>query len=118
MLWPFITVERAELEAFKIAIDFILEHHCSNVIIEGDTQTVVDALCGRTVRGLHSQVLVNNIRELASSCFGISFRFCFREANGVAQRLARRDLSGFSANVWFDGGPIWISDLVLSDLSD
>lgn len=114
----FISVERAELEAFKMALDLVHEHRWSPVIIEGDAQLIVEALCGKIVRGLHSQVLVHNIRHSAALLSGITFCFCFREANHVAHRLARRAVTSVCDNVWVDNGPLWISDLVFSDFSD
>lgn len=45
------------------------------------------------------------------------FRFCFREANNAAHRLARWAASSICLEVWLDGGPSWISDIVLSDFS-
>lgn len=116
-VWPFISMERAELEAFKIAIDFVKDNSWSNVIIEGYAQNVVNALCGKIKRGGHTHILVSNISFVVSKLIGISFSFCFREANNVAHRLAKRALTSVCSSVWVDGGPLWISNLVLSDFS-
>lgn len=49
-LWPFSTVERAELEAFDWAVKASLQHQWHNIVVEGDAQTVVHALQGKISR--------------------------------------------------------------------
>lgn len=115
--WPFISVERAELEAFKFAIDIIGEYKWSHVIVEGDAQNVVNALSAKLKRGGHTQVEVDNIIFSVSKLIGISFSFCLREANSISHCLARRALMSICSSVWVDGGPIRISDLVHLDSS-
>lgn len=48
--WPFISVERAELEAFQWAVDLAIDSGWQNVIVEGDAQTIVRALQGSISR--------------------------------------------------------------------
>lgn len=99
-LWPFSSVERAELSAFYWAVDLVKERRWSKVIIEGDAQNVVKALQGTLHRGYHSQVMVDNITHAASLGSHISFSFCFREANSVAHRLARWAIASISSCIW------------------
>lgn len=115
--WPFISVERAEIEAFQYAVDTVLERNWSNVIVEGDAQVVVNALHGKISRGTHAQVIVNNIINASARIPHISFSFCFREADAVAHRLAKWASSSICSSVWLDSGPSWISDIVFSDLT-
>lgn len=75
------------------------------MVIEGDAQNVVKAFQGKLSRGFHSQVMVDNIMKAASRIDQIEFLFCFREANAVAHRLAKRALAGFCSSIWTDGGP-------------
>lgn len=95
----------------------IKESIWSSAIVEGDAQNVVLALQGKLLRGFHNQIMVENIRAAAVNAHQISFNFCFREANNVAHRLAKWASSSVCCNVWFDGGPPWIMDIVSSDLA-
>lgn len=56
------------------------------MILEGDAQNVVNALHRGLPRGLHNQVIVNNIISSLSKVESVSFSFCFREAKNVAHR--------------------------------
>lgn len=68
------------------------------------------------MRGFHTQILVDNIKAVASEFHSASFRFCYREANHVAHRLAKWASASIGSFVRLDSGPSWISDLVYSDL--
>lgn len=115
--WPFVSAERAKLAAFRWAIELIHDKKWSKVSVEEDAQNIVKALQGSLLRGLHSQVLVDNILTTVSKIDQISFQFCFREVNNVAHRLAKWALGGYCSNVWTNGGPTWIFDAVFSDFS-
>lgn len=84
---PVTSVERAELEAFKWAVELVKNQNWDKVIFEGDAQVVVKALQGNLSRDFHSQIVVDNILLTASSLAHHSFLFCFREANRVARPL-------------------------------
>lgn len=115
-IWSLISVERAELEAFRWAVDLAKHHRWNKISIEGDAQIIVHALQHKLSRGFHDQVVVDNILEAAKDIHSISFSFCFREANKVAHRLAKWASSCICSNVWVDGGPLWILDIVTYDL--
>lgn len=114
--WPFISVERAELEALLWAVDFIKDRGWHHVVMEGDAQYVIHALQRKSNRSFHNQIIVDNILASVSAIDHLSFSFCYREANSVAHRLAKWALSSVCSNVWHDGGPSWITDVVLSEL--
>lgn len=113
--WLLVSVERAELSAFQWAVELALEYKWAKVVFEGNAQVVVKALQGSISRSFHSQIVVDNVRSAVSSLDCLSFLFCFREANFVAHHLAKWAVASICNNVWCDGGPRWISDLVLSD---
>lgn len=92
-------VERAELEAFQWAVKLVLDQQWSNVIFEGDANNVIEALHQKLSRGLHNQVLVNNILASTSVLESVRFNFCYREANNVAYRLARWAVSSICSEV-------------------
>lgn len=113
--WPFIESERAELEAFLWAAHLIQHYQWKHVIVEGDAQVVVEALQSKLTRGLHNQILVSNILDSLADVDHITFNFCYREANGVAHRLAKWASTSICSLVWLDNGPYWISDIVFAD---
>jgi ribonuclease HI len=115
--WPLVDVERAEIEAFKWATELVKENNWNHVLLEGDASNVVNALQKKLTRSLHNQVLVDNTFYMLSNVHSHSFSFCYREANQVAHRLARWATSSVCSRVWHDGGPSWITDIVMSDLS-
>lgn len=116
-MWPFSSVERAELEAIQWTMEIIKEHQWNNVIVEGDAQNVIKALQRRLNRSFHNQVIADNIVAASADIEHVSFSFCFREDNNVAHRLAKWASSSVCSSVWLNGGPPWIADIVLSDLS-
>lgn len=105
-----------ELTAVAWAINLAKEHRWRAVKIEGDARLVIEALNGRRAGGLHSQTLINNIKSMLSFFTSISFSFCYRECNEVANRLARWATSNKCNLVWPRSGPLWIEDLVLADI--
>lgn len=115
--WPALDAERAEIDAFLWAARKVKEQQWNNVIIEGDVQSVVKALQGYITRNFYNQVMISNTLEELANVNNLSFNFCFREANEVAHRLARWVAASVCSSVWFDDGPLWIQDVVISDLS-
>lgn len=116
-LWPFVSVERAEIDAFQWGVEIVKEQHWSRVVLEGDTLNAVHTLQGKLSRGIHNLVIINNIHAAVRALHDISFSFRFREANFVAHRLAKWASASVCSSFWYDSGPTWISDIVLSDLA-
>lgn len=116
-LWPFISVERAKIDAFQWAMELAKEQQWERVIVERDALNVVHALQGKLARRIHNQIVINNICAAVKNLHDLSFNFCFREANFVAHRLAKWASASVSSCIWYDGGPTWISDIVFADLA-
>lgn len=111
-------MERSELEAFNWAVNLIKEQQWRDVVVEGDAQNIVHALQGKIRRGFHTQIIVENVSVAASDIQHIQFNFCFSEANNIAHRLAKWASSNVCSNVWYDGCPSWIIDIVFLDLAN
>lgn len=110
-------MEIAEFNAFEWAAELVKDRNWGRVIVEGDAQNVVNALNGKLMRVIHTQVLVNNIKAAVSDLPSLSFSFCFREANYVAHRLAKWALASICSFIRLDSSPSCISDIVSSDLN-
>ncbi|KAL2941351.1 hypothetical protein RDABS01_029701 [Bienertia sinuspersici] len=87
----------------------------SKINVEGDALVVIQALQRRAKRSGPVQLLVEDAIALSSHFDSLSFGFCFRDCNQAAHRLAKWATSSFCDEVWYEGGPPWIYDIVLSD---
>lgn len=115
-VWPFMSVEMAELSAFLWVVEFVKDKSWDSIVFEGDAHSIVTALNGVLSRGLHAQILVDNILVASTKFAHLEFLFCYREANSVVHRLAKWASASICSSVWLDGGPSWISDIVLCDV--
>lgn len=75
--WPFISVERAELDAFQWAVEYVKAHNWSHVVLEGDAQNIIHALQRKITRSFHSQIVVDNILSDVVDIDQLSFSFLF-----------------------------------------
>lgn len=75
-MWPFNSVERAEIEAFQWAMEIAKDKQWSSIIVEGDALNVVNALQGKISRGIHNQVIINNILAAVRGMHDL-FQFLF-----------------------------------------
>ncbi|XP_021839114.2 uncharacterized protein [Spinacia oleracea] len=110
--------EMGEAAAALVAIKVAKEQGWKDIVLEGDACTIIRALKGSQQRGSHVQLMVEDARSIMPSFDSISFSFCFRECDEVAHRLAKQAVSNFSDEVWLDGGPLWISDVLVFDTPD
>lgn len=62
----------------------------------------------------HTQGVVENVLALSTAFHKLEFSFCFRERNVVVHRLTKWASISLCDKVCFDGGPIWITDVVFS----
>lgn len=111
------SVELAECYAADWAVLLASEQRWSHIVVEGDAALIIQALHGSLLRGLHEQVILHNVISRVENFDSISFSFCYRECNEVANRLAHWASSSSCDNVWLGYGPTWISDIVISDIS-
>ncbi|OVA12762.1 hypothetical protein BVC80_8543g9 [Macleaya cordata] len=91
---------KAEARAFLKGIELARALNLSSIILEGDSQTLINILKGR----------------FSNTPWRIPY--IPRRANSVAHCLAKLALSARGCNSWIDFTPRCISDLVLSDMMD
>lgn len=114
-LRPLVSAEAAEIMAADWAVSLAKENPWSLVVIEGDAALVIEALKGVRKRGLHAQVLIENVRRKVVGRNNLSFDFCYREGNMVAHKVANWALLNNCISVWIDACPMWIRDCVIVD---
>lgn len=61
-------------------------------------------------------MILNDMRDLSSSFFSISYSYCFRDSNWLANHLARLASSSSAFCVWMEKVPIIIAPFVEADV--
>ncbi|KAL2939333.1 hypothetical protein RDABS01_000165 [Bienertia sinuspersici] len=105
--------EMGEARAALEAIETARREGCTKIILEGDALVVIQALQQHTMRGGPVQLMVEDSIALCKNFESVSFSFCLRECNQAAHRLAKWAVSSFCDEVWYEGGPTWIHDIVV-----
>ncbi|KAK8545753.1 hypothetical protein V6N12_026575 [Hibiscus sabdariffa] len=96
----------AEALACQQAVLLAMDVGLSNVIIEGDSLTVIKKInAGSHDRSVIAPIIVD-IKELAKNFSAISFRFVRREANKVVHALARECRSCQTPYYWLEEAPM------------
>ena len=94
-------MDLVEALATRRAISFAKELSIHQMLIEGDSLWVIQAINeARLVRTMYGHV-VNDIRFLSSSV-SCSFLHVKRKGNSLAHALARRAVSSANLNVWLE----------------
>ena len=109
------SVDLVEALATRRAISFAKELSIHQMLIEGDSLWVIQAINeARLVRTMYGHV-VNDIRFLSSSV-SCSFLHVKRKGNSLAHALARRAVSSANLNVWLENLPRDLDDIFQFDL--
>lgn len=109
------SVEHAEVAAILWALKVARQNEWGRVIVESDAQCIIRAINNLCQRRGDIQLIVEDVKQSSVEFDNISFAFCFRECNEIAYRLAKWATSSYCDEVWHDGDPTWISDLIVSD---
>ena len=109
------TVEDVEALAYRRAIEFALEKGLQQVVLEGDSATILNSILG----GLPCLAPYGNIIEdsiiLASQLSHCSFSHVCRKGNAVADKLAKLAKHLNVPKVWLDNIPSDVNSLVVID---
>ncbi|BFG31609.1 hypothetical protein CerSpe_178830 [Prunus speciosa] len=85
-------------------------------IFEGDAAVVVAAVNRAGQDYSNIGTIVEDVRHLQKQFPGSLFQFTYKEANGVAHRLARFGLHNVDNYFWFEVPPDLIQDALLCDV--
>ena len=83
------SVETVEVIAARRALVFAKELGFERVLVEGDSEIIVNAICGKSLLSLAMGHILEDIHVLSSTFSSISFHHIKRLGNCVAHRLAR-----------------------------
>nr|POE83782.1 hypothetical protein CFP56_06104 [Quercus suber] len=111
------TVDDVEALACRKAISFALELGLANVVFEGDSETIIQALnedsnCANTFGHI-----IEDIRALALNFVSFCFSHVKRQGNAVADKLAKLAKDSHCPCYWSDGIHCDVQNLVISDRS-
>ncbi|KAE8797118.1 Ketohexokinase [Hordeum vulgare] len=111
------SVDSVELIAVRNGIFLAASLGCNSLEIESDNSFVVDTL-NSTQEYLGPDVaIVSECQHMALEFGRISFKHCFREANQVADELAKNAFPNRSSSSWEVVIPDFISHLIVNDMS-
>ena len=110
-------VDSAELTAIRNGMYLATHIGCNNIETEPDCSFAVDSL-NQVDDYLGPEVaIITKCKQLMMDFASISFRHCYREANQVADELAKNSFTTRSSSSWDDEIPDFISHLLVNDMS-
>ena len=85
-----VSVEMVEVVAARRALMFVMELGFNKVEVEGDSESVVNAILGDYMDNSYMGHVLQDIKFMFSSFSFISIKHTHKEGNCVAHKLARR----------------------------
>ena len=110
------SAELVEILAARRAVLFSSELGFHNLIIEGDSSSVIKLLQDRCSSHFQGGHILKDIMSHLDSFVSCSFSHVGRQGNAVAHALAQRARLYFPSTAWTEYVPPAISSFVLSDL--
>ena len=109
------TVIEMEALAARRALILAQETGFTQVVLEGDSQVLINALKTGSHTLAHFGHIVQDIRYLASSFSDVRYSHVRRQCNIVAHSLARRAILSSSLQVWMEDVPSELADVIQAD---
>ncbi|XP_050278447.1 uncharacterized protein LOC126720005 [Quercus robur] len=109
------TVDEVEALACRKAISFALDLGVENVVLEGDSKTIIQALNSDSSCASSYGHIIDDIRVCALGFTSISFSHVKRQGNTIADSLAKLAKLSLCPSFWTDGLPRDIHSLVTAD---
>ncbi|KAL5566623.1 hypothetical protein UlMin_029787 [Ulmus minor] len=110
------SVGQAELMAVKAGLQMAKEYGLSFLIVYCDAVNKVAKLKLNSLPTNEDGIVINDIKQLASTLNVVSFNYFSRTYNRVAHCLARNALHRLSFEHWFgDTQPSWLVSVLLVD---
>ena len=108
-------VEMVEVVATRRALMFVVELGFNKVEVEGDSESVVNAILGDYMDNSYMGHVLQDIKFMFSSFSFISIKHTHKEGNCVAHKLARRAANNLFL-VWMESVPLDILDVYQLDI--
>lgn len=110
------SAESAEMMAIRNGFYLASRIGCSSFQIESDCSNAVQAFNLEDYSGQDSAIVLEG-KEMGLDFAQYEIIACLREANDVADSIAKFSLSSRSSEVWESSIPDFISQLVVNDLA-
>jgi ribonuclease HI len=111
------SVSMAEALAMKAGLDLANRLGFNRVIAESDSLETIEA-CNGSDRWWHeSSAILADCVDLASSIGSVTFQFCPREANQVADDIARFCFQNKITCTWDDDPPSFLQNSLVNDIT-
>ncbi|XP_075633831.1 uncharacterized protein LOC142606351 [Castanea sativa] len=108
----------AKAKAAEIGITFSWELGLRELILEGDSQTVVNAIASHDPGPVQIQHTVNGIKSWESQFRAWKTSFTRREGNEAAHLMAKHAKQISECSIWVEDTPPIIASQILNDVSD
>ncbi|KAE8819066.1 Bidirectional sugar transporter SWEET14 [Hordeum vulgare] len=109
--------ESTEFQAIRNGLYLASNIGCNSVEIESDCISTVEAIQSMDEYMGADVVLVLECKQMAMDFTRICYEHCFREANKVADSLARYSFDSRSSGLWENSTPDFISVLFVNDMT-
>jgi ribonuclease HI len=107
----------AEAMAMREGLRLANRLGCNDIIAESDSLETVEACTGEERWWGESSATFADCVDLTYLIGKVQFKFCMREANGVAHELARFCFSSKSSCNWVDEPPRFLIDMLVKDVT-
>ena len=110
------SVTELEALACQRAVQFALETGLNQVVIEGDSVTIIEALKNGSGQFASYGNVLDDIRSQFAGFQYVEFSYTSRVCNSVANALAKKAKSGVGLQVWLEDLPDDIAPFVFRDV--
>ena len=112
-----ITAESTEIQAIRNRAWLAQHIGCNSLILESDNLNAVQAFDQQEIYNGNDAAVVMDGKQICTDFASVSYLHCFREANEVADLLAKHSSLSRSSHLWEDFTPDFISQAIVNDLS-
>jgi ribonuclease HI len=112
------STDAAEALALREGLCLANRLGCSNVIAESDSLETIHACTGEERWWGESVATYADCVDLRALIGNVQFKYCPREANGVAHELARVCFSSKNSCNWVDEPPSFLLDKLINDVTE
>ena len=117
-LWYPLEALVAEAKVAETGIIFSWELGLREIILEGDSQIVMNAIASQDPGPIQIQQLVTGIKSWVPKFRAWKTSFTHREGNKAAHLMAKHAKQIFECTIWVEDIPPIIISQVLNDISD
>lgn len=111
------TIEEAEMIAIRCGLNLATNLGCTKLVIESDSTSALEAISDPYAYMGTAVPIIAECSLMSMEFAHISFYHCSREANSVADALAKHCISMRKSEVWETNIPDFILHLFVNDLA-